>query len=228
MLTSCETGSYPLLPVLSTGPYDSPTVSGRISNDDMLVTTVSPAAVSVSQLAPASTLSVAAPLAGHEPESVSATTSISRHTPSVFSRAASMDLDEEDDEDEDDVDEMDDEDGADEYKERSRGINGARKESKVGRPTSTNVARKSDSASTEGSSKRANKNSGSKQTSAGSDSGASTPAPKRRGGNRIAVADFIPPDVTGLSKREARLVKNRAAAFLSRQRKREEFELMEV
>jgi len=40
--------------------------------------------------------------------------------------------------------------------------------------------------------------------------------------------DFIPPDVTGLSKREARLVKNRAAAFLSRQRKREEFETMEV
>ncbi|THH10110.1 hypothetical protein EW145_g1558 [Phellinidium pouzarii] len=39
--------------------------------------------------------------------------------------------------------------------------------------------------------------------------------------------DFVPPDVTGLSKREARLVKNRAAAFLSRQRKREEFELME-
>jgi hypothetical protein len=38
----------------------------------------------------------------------------------------------------------------------------------------------------------------------------------------------VPPDVTGLSKREARLVKNRAAAFLSRQRKREEFETMEV
>lgn len=34
---------------------------------------------------------------------------------------------------------------------------------------------------------------------------------------------FVPPDVTGLSKKDARLVKNRAAAFLSRQRKREEF-----
>ncbi|KAF8918200.1 hypothetical protein CPB85DRAFT_116435 [Mucidula mucida] len=40
--------------------------------------------------------------------------------------------------------------------------------------------------------------------------------------------DFVPPDVSGLSKREARLVKNRAAAFLSRQRKREEFEAMEI
>ena len=39
--------------------------------------------------------------------------------------------------------------------------------------------------------------------------------------------DFVPPDVTGLSRREARLVKNRAAAFLSRQRRREEFALME-
>jgi hypothetical protein len=43
----------------------------------------------------------------------------------------------------------------------------------------------------------------------------------------VSTKDFIPPDVTGLSKREARLVKNRAAAFLSRQRKREEFETME-
>lgn len=44
----------------------------------------------------------------------------------------------------------------------------------------------------------------------------------------MSTKDFIPPDVTGLSKREARLVKNRAAAFLSRQRKREEFEYMEM
>ncbi|KAJ6589875.1 hypothetical protein DFH09DRAFT_976347 [Mycena vulgaris] len=51
---------------------------------------------------------------------------------------------------------------------------------------------------------------------------------KRAVGERISSKDFIPPDVSGLSKREARLVKNRAAAFLSRQRKREEFELMEV
>ncbi|KAJ7270020.1 hypothetical protein B0H12DRAFT_1094077 [Mycena haematopus] len=51
---------------------------------------------------------------------------------------------------------------------------------------------------------------------------------KKRTGERISSKDFVPPDVSGLSKREARLVKNRAAAFLSRQRKREEFELMEV
>jgi len=44
----------------------------------------------------------------------------------------------------------------------------------------------------------------------------------------VSTKDFIPPDVSGLSKREARLVKNRAAAFLSRQRKREEFETMEI
>lgn len=57
-----------------------------------------------------------------------------------------------------------------------------------------------------------------------------TPAPAKKPraqGERVASKDFIPPDVTGLSKREARLVKNRAAAFLSRQRKREEFETME-
>ena len=51
---------------------------------------------------------------------------------------------------------------------------------------------------------------------------------KRSVGERTNSKDFIPPDVSGLSKREARLVKNRAAAFLSRQRKREEFECMEV
>lgn len=39
---------------------------------------------------------------------------------------------------------------------------------------------------------------------------------------------FVPPDTSGLTKREARLVKNRAAAFLSRQRKREQFEELEV
>ena len=44
----------------------------------------------------------------------------------------------------------------------------------------------------------------------------------------MSTKDFVPPDVSGLSKREARLVKNRAAAFLSRQRKREEFEHMEM
>jgi hypothetical protein len=50
----------------------------------------------------------------------------------------------------------------------------------------------------------------------------------RASGERITSKEFVPPDVSGLSKREARLVKNRAAAFLSRQRKREEFELMEM
>ncbi|GAC98004.1 hypothetical protein PHSY_005592 [Pseudozyma hubeiensis SY62] len=39
---------------------------------------------------------------------------------------------------------------------------------------------------------------------------------------------FVAPDTSGLTKREARLVKNRAAAFLSRQRKREQFEEMEI
>ncbi|KAG5651623.1 hypothetical protein H0H81_008000 [Sphagnurus paluster] len=60
-----------------------------------------------------------------------------------------------------------------------------------------------------------------------------SPAPSlskkpRSSGERISSKDFVPPDVSGLSKREARLVKNRAAAFLSRQRKREEFECMEI
>ncbi|KAG5647085.1 hypothetical protein DXG03_001455 [Asterophora parasitica] len=60
-----------------------------------------------------------------------------------------------------------------------------------------------------------------------------SPAPSltkkpRAVGERISSKDFVPPDVSGLSKREARLVKNRAAAFLSRQRKREEFETMEI
>lgn len=50
---------------------------------------------------------------------------------------------------------------------------------------------------------------------------------KKPRSSAVSVKDFVPPDVTGLSKREARLVKNRAAAFLSRQRKREEFETME-
>ncbi|THH10111.1 hypothetical protein EW145_g1557 [Phellinidium pouzarii] len=64
-----------------------------------------------------------------------------------------------------------------------------------------------------------------------SSSDCSTPpvtTPTKRQRACISTKDFVPPDVTGLSKREARLVKNRAAAFLSRQRKREEFELMEI
>ena len=55
-----------------------------------------------------------------------------------------------------------------------------------------------------------------------------TPSASKKPRAAVSTKDFIPPDVTGLSKREARLVKNRAAAFLSRQRKREEFETMEV
>jgi hypothetical protein len=58
--------------------------------------------------------------------------------------------------------------------------------------------------------------------------GSFTTAGTRKPRERMSTKDFIPPDVSGLSKREARLVKNRAAAFLSRQRKREEFETMEV
>nr|GAT57871.1 predicted protein [Mycena chlorophos] len=54
------------------------------------------------------------------------------------------------------------------------------------------------------------------------------PQKRRAAAERVSSKDFVPPDVSGLSKREARLVKNRAAAFLSRQRKREEFEQMEV
>lgn len=53
------------------------------------------------------------------------------------------------------------------------------------------------------------------------------PAAPKRARTQISSKDFVPPDVSGLSKREARLVKNRAAAFLSRQRKREEFEELE-
>lgn len=70
-------------------------------------------------------------------------------------------------------------------------------------------------------------------TSSASKREAASPAPSvtkkpRAIAERINTKDFVPPDVSGLSKREARLVKNRAAAFLSRQRKREEFEFMEV
>ncbi|KAI0691510.1 hypothetical protein BC835DRAFT_1417077 [Cytidiella melzeri] len=54
-----------------------------------------------------------------------------------------------------------------------------------------------------------------------------TSVSKKVRGSAVSTKDYVPPDVSGLSKREARLVKNRAAAFLSRQRKREEFETME-
>lgn len=42
------------------------------------------------------------------------------------------------------------------------------------------------------------------------------------------VAEFQPPSTDGLTKKEARLVKNRAAAFLSRQRKREMYDELEI
>ena len=45
---------------------------------------------------------------------------------------------------------------------------------------------------------------------------------------RVPSKAFVPPGVTGLSKREARLVKNRAAVLLYRQRKREEPERLEM
>lgn len=61
------------------------------------------------------------------------------------------------------------------------------------------------------------------RASGGTANGSGRPMKKPR-----TTRDFVPPDVSGLSKREARLVKNRAAAFLSRQRKREEFEAMEI
>jgi len=64
-----------------------------------------------------------------------------------------------------------------------------------------------------------------KKTHKRSASPASAPTKKARA--QVSSKDFVHPDVTGLNKREARLVKNRAAAFLSRQRKREEFENME-
>ncbi|KAL5507674.1 hypothetical protein ACEPAH_5292 [Sanghuangporus vaninii] len=68
--------------------------------------------------------------------------------------------------------------------------------------------------------------SGSKRVSDECSSSTASSAKKPRA--YASLKDYVPPDVTGLSKREARLVKNRAAAFLSRQRKREEFELMEI
>jgi hypothetical protein len=61
-----------------------------------------------------------------------------------------------------------------------------------------------------------------------SQSSANAPAQKKSRSTAVSVKDYVAPDVSGLSKREARLVKNRAAAFLSRQRKREEFEEMQV
>ncbi|CDZ98869.1 Basic-leucine zipper domain [Phaffia rhodozyma] len=58
-----------------------------------------------------------------------------------------------------------------------------------------------------------------------------TGAPTGKGKKRKqlpSTKEFQHPDVSGLSKKEARLVKNRAAAFLSRQRKREQFDEMAI
>ncbi|PVG02466.1 hypothetical protein CPB86DRAFT_751124 [Serendipita vermifera] len=218
-------GSYPLLPVLSATPYELASVSGRTQViPEEAPATVSPAAVSLSQVAPPSRVET-------RPQKISTPTTTTPVAPvmkqeiiqaqTLYSREASMDIDDVEGEYDDD-DDLEDEDAGDEYKERSRG---GRKDAKIGRPAATAAPRKAE-ASIESSTAKKGKSAG--KQSSGSENGG-TPAPaKRRGGTRISVADFVPPDVTGLSKREARLVKNRAAAFLSRQRKREEFELMEV
>jgi hypothetical protein len=131
----------------------------------------------------------------------------------------------------------DDEDVDDSYKERSRGTRtGLAASSKSQRGSGAGSAQRRPSKADSQSSGTANSLSTNGKKSSGKASGSSgdagptgaTPAPKKRGNGRITVAEFVPPDVTGLSKREARLVKNRAAAFLSRQRKREEFETMEA
>lgn len=129
----------------------------------------------------------------------------------------------------------DDEDVDDSYKERSRGkrsgLPGSKSQRGSGAASAQRRASKGDghsSGTVSVLSTNGKKSTG--KAGASSDAGptGATSAPKKRGNGRITVAEFVPPDVTGLSKREARLVKNRAAAFLSRQRKREEFETMEA
>lgn len=220
-LSTFSYSSYPLLPVLSAAPYD-------VSSTTEPPATISPADtqfLALSQIAPQRQEVKSTSMA--QPSQIKQEAPREETKPTVTpSRETSMEVDDDDDIEEGDYDDdMDEEDGGDEYRERSRG---RRKDGSIARSAATSAARKSDTASTDGAASNAKrvKTTGAKQSS-GSDSG-STPAPKRRGATRISVADFVPPDVTGLSKREARLVKNRAAAFLSRQRKREEFETMEV
>lgn len=140
--------------------------------------------------------------------------------------SSGSDMDDED-EDDDDVD--------DSYKERSRakrtGPLGSKSQRGSGAASSQRRASKGDShTSGTPSNLPANGKKYMGKAGASSDAGSAgvSSAPKKRGNGRITVAEFVPPDVSGLSKREARLVKNRAAAFLSRQRKREEFESMEA
>jgi hypothetical protein len=134
-----------------------------------------------------------------------------------------------------DDDDDDDEDVDDSYKERSRGKRSGASGSKSQRGSGTGSAqRRASKADGQSSgtlsvlSTNGKKSTGKPGASSDAGSAGATSAPKKRGNGRITVAEFVPPDVTGLSKREARLVKNRAAAFLSRQRKREEFETMEA
>ncbi|KAG9054964.1 hypothetical protein FS842_003669 [Serendipita sp. 407] len=215
-------GAFPLLPVLPTGPYDVQTGRSHLIPDDIPIFTVSPAAVSLSQVAPPRVDTPTSAATQIKPEPANETAKVT-----LRPREPSMDLDDED-EDVNDIDEdeedMDDGDNGDEYRERSRG----RKDGKLGRPASSAAPRKTDASSIDGSSNSVKRGKTTGSAKASGSEGGSTPAPKRRVGTRISVAEFVPPDVSGLSKREARLVKNRAAAFLSRQRKREEFELMEI
>ena len=140
--------------------------------------------------------------------------------------SSSSDMDDDDDDD-DDVD--------DSYKERSRGKRsgpaGSKSQRGSGAGSAQRRASKGDGQSSgtpSTLSANGKKSTGKAGASSDAGSGGASSAPKKRGNGRITVAEFVPPDVTGLSKREARLVKNRAAAFLSRQRKREEFETMEA
>ena len=137
--------------------------------------------------------------------------------------------------DDDDEEEEDDEDIDDSYKERSRGKRTGPAASKSQRGSgAASAQRKASKVDGHSSGTPSNLSANGKKSTgkagASSDAGSAgvSSAPKKRGNGRITVAEFVPPDVTGLSKREARLVKNRAAAFLSRQRKREEFESMEA
>ncbi|KAG8829987.1 hypothetical protein FRC17_005666 [Serendipita sp. 399] len=218
-------GAFPLLPVLPTGPYDVQTGRSHLIPDEPPVITVSPAAVSLSQVAPLRGDTPApAAVMQIKPEPANENVKLT-----LRPRELSMDLDDVNDMDEEDEEEdeedIDDGDNGDEYRERSRG----RKDAKAGRPSSSGAPRKADNTlSNDGASTSVKRGKTTGSSKASGSEGGSTPAPKRRVGTRISVAEFIPPDVTGLSKREARLVKNRAAAFLSRQRKREEFEQMEV
>jgi len=174
----------------------------------VLPATISPAAISIQS----------------EPSLITASDVNMMDSDSDPSSGSDMDDDDEDDEDVDDS-----------YKERSRGKRTASASSKAQRGSgAASAQRRATKADGQSSGTPSNLSANGKKhtikagaSSEAGSAGASS-APKKRGNGRITVADFVPPDVSGLSKREARLVKNRAAAFLSRQRKREEFESMEA